>query len=318
MEELVQALQDNKPMEEVLRKRILNAQEANMLLAEENKILLHRLNLSTTVITATGGKQATLNDSRKRKAATLCAGLKTTIAQSGFNLIAVSDGELFLDVFEFLEPEFSGKRFKMKKNDLKFLGNDLLMFRFNKSAISKLMKTKIKVALDGSKVVYWNTAFVDVSAELITVIQGYKDGEGRNIYANIAKKLSSLIVTKLDNSAMTTSTAIRIPNASSESQVTIADKASAPEEKRNEGKCSYNVLQGIFSGLIIVPVPTEKNNMVALLNEMSQVKLRHISPLPKTGQGLDFMAATLNDRFKNTGVYEHGNEDTAKAHFEWS
>ncbi len=54
------------------------------------------------------------------------------------------------------------------------------------------MKSQMKGVLRAEKNVNWNTAFVDISARLISVITDYRDNQRKNPYKHIANKLANL------------------------------------------------------------------------------------------------------------------------------
>ena len=67
MEELLEALTNNNPMEVILRKRLDSLKEAYDLLLEENAILLQRLNLLKPVIVESLATKNTRISAKKRE-----------------------------------------------------------------------------------------------------------------------------------------------------------------------------------------------------------------------------------------------------------
>ncbi len=93
-----------------------------------------------------------------------------------------------MSVYEFLQRDFVTARFKMKKNDLKFLGKQTLK-HFPTSEITEKMHIIMKGV---DKTVKIRTAFVDISKQLIAVIQEYRDNHKNTPYKDLGNKILSL------------------------------------------------------------------------------------------------------------------------------
>jgi hypothetical protein len=72
------------------------------------------------------------------------------------------------------------------------------MIHFPTSTVSKEMKSQMKGVLRAEKIVNWNTAFVDITSRLISVIKNYRDNQRKNPYKHIANKLVDLSDLKSD------------------------------------------------------------------------------------------------------------------------
>lgn len=94
-----------------------------------------------------------------------------------------------MSVFEFLQRDFISARFKILKNDLKFLGYQTIMRHFPTSEVTKEIKIKMMAVLKTAKTINWNTAFVDVSPKLVAVIKEYKDKHEIKPYKDLGNRL---------------------------------------------------------------------------------------------------------------------------------
>ncbi len=63
--------------------------------------------------------------------------------EADFLIHTLIDGNITLSVFEFLQRDFVSARFKIMKNDLKFLGYQTIMRHFPTSAVTKEIKINL-------------------------------------------------------------------------------------------------------------------------------------------------------------------------------
>jgi hypothetical protein len=301
LKQLVQALQNNEPLEEILRERlslrdkVISLQNKDLsLLQKENTILSTRLKLSLDVITDSSNenlKQVPLRQNSKLQKSTALTKKShpndvnilnsEDYLTSGFVLHTLVDGNLKFSVYEFTKPEFAASKYKMKKNDLKFLGNNTIMFQFPTSIFSKEMKIQMKAVLKGQETVNWNTAFVDISQKLISVIKAYRDNNGKMIYKDIGNKLLILIGSKYVDSNKTKTTSVSSPGKN-----ILVEAIQYPND------VSTNVMDGtgigVFNELGVVKNPPLATlavaDMAKLLTEMKSAKLKHTSPGKITGR----------------------------------
>lgn len=292
-------MENNNPLEDLLRQRLSLKEKDIELLKKENTILSDRLRLSLAVICETD--HITSNTSiGSSNLPPLCAISNNNhllvesvphvesvahvelvaYTEAGFILHNVIDGTTKLTVFEFTGGDFASAKYKIKKNELKFLGYQTIMVHFPTSSVSKEMKSQMKGALRAVKIVNWNTAFVDITPRLISAITDYRDNQTKNPYKDIANKLQIYV----------DSPEIIEKQVARPSKVTESKLVSPTQNDSVSEKVAYN------------KAPIAIQNMANLLMEMKSSKLKHVSPITvqkkrKTSLELH-LASSLEKKFR--------------------
>ena len=309
LKQLVESFENNNEIEEILRERLSLKDKDIALLKRENEIISQRLKLSIGVFRERpefireklcGGESISNPDTL------ICKSVDYSEAGNiylilGFILHTIIDGNNQLSVFRFTGHQFE---LKIKKNDLKFLGYQTIMIHFPTSKVSKETKINLKQALKEEKLVFWNTAFVDISSRLISVIAAYRDKQGLTPYKNIANKLVDLTAASKESSIekdqgivsfLTLVALIKVPDSFS-SGILVPSQNSGEISDRISAKTNFN--------------------MANLLLEMKSHKLKHLSPEKvdsgrKRKTSLEIhLATSLEKKFKlaNELANENGDE----------
>ena len=327
LKKLVESFENNKEIEEILRERLSLKDKDIALLKRENEIISQKLKLSIGVFRERpefikeklcGSESLSNPDSLIFKSdicgsealsnpdSLICKSVDYSEAGNiylilGFILHTIIDGNNQLPVFQFTGHQFE---LKIKKNDLKFLGYQTIMIHFPTSKVSKETKINLKQALKEEKLVFWNTAFVDISSRLISVIAAYRDKQGLTPYKNIANKLVDLTAASKESSIekdqgivsfLTLVALIKVPDSFS-SGILVPSQNSGEISDRISAKTNFN--------------------MANLLLEMKSHKLKHLSPEKvdsgrKRKTSLEIhLATSLEKKFKlaNELANENGDE----------
>jgi len=157
----------------------------------------------------------------------------------------------------------------------------------------------MKGVLGAEKKVHWNTAFVDITPLLISMITNYRDNQRENPYKNIVNKL------------------VDLPDLKSDREKTIETELVAPTQNGNV--ILFNHVDSasekvVYNKAPFDPIITQK--MANVLIEMNSCKLKHVSPVKrpvyrkrKTSSELHLASAIKKFKFNNENGDELDNEN---------